>query len=60
MQGVVHVVSYGYASSRNRDATVEMLKAKKLSTIAKAQYFFFNWLNNQLPYAFLDPRVRYT
>jgi hypothetical protein len=35
VQGVVHVVSYGYASTRNEDAASAMVKDLKLSTLAK-------------------------
>lgn len=30
---------------------------RPLSTIGKAEYFLFNWLNNRRPYAQLDPRL---
>lgn len=35
IQGVVHVVSYGYASTRNEDLARAMVKDLKLSTLAK-------------------------
>lgn len=35
VQGVVHVVSYGYASTRNEDEAKAMVKELKLSTLAK-------------------------
>jgi hypothetical protein len=35
VQGVVHVVSYGYASTRNEDGARAMVKDLKLSTLAK-------------------------
>jgi hypothetical protein len=35
VQGVIHVVSYGYASIRNEDAARAMVKELKLSTLAK-------------------------
>lgn len=41
-----------------RSTSVHRLNADRpLSTIAKAEYFLFNWLNNGLPYACLDPRL---
>jgi hypothetical protein len=35
IQGIVHVVSYGHASTRNEDAAKAMVKELKLSTFAK-------------------------
>lgn len=35
IQGVIHVVSFGYASIRNEDAARAMVKELKLSTLAK-------------------------
>src|SRR5262249_36219941 len=35
VQGVIHVVSYGYASTRNEDQARVMVKDLKLTTVAK-------------------------
>ena len=39
VQGVVHVVSYGYASTRNEDEARAMVKDLKLLTLAKHQKY---------------------
>jgi len=47
VQGVVHVVGYGYASTRNEDEARAMVKELKLSTLAKyAKYQMEQELND--------------